>query len=79
MTSFLKEVLDDIQKKGLDISELTFILPSKRAGTFLKDILSKSIDRTIFAPEILSIEEFVESLSELHYASNTELLFSFYR
>ncbi|MGC1631924.1 MAG: PD-(D/E)XK nuclease family protein [Gelidibacter sp.] len=79
MTSFLKEVLDDIQKNGLNISELTFILPSKRAGTFLKDILSKSIVKTIFAPEILSIEEFVESLSELHYASNTELLFSFYQ
>ena len=79
MTSFLKEVLDDIQKKGLDISKLTFILPSKRAGAFLKDILSKSIQQTIFAPEILSVEEFVESLSELHYASNTELLFSFYQ
>lgn len=79
MTSFLKEVLDDIQKEGRDLSQLTFILPSKRAGTFLKDILSKSVGRTIFAPEILSIEEFVESLSELHYASNTELLFSFYR
>ncbi len=79
MTSFLKEVLDDIQKKELDISPLTFILPSKRAGTFLKDILSKSVVKTIFSPEILSIEEFVESLSELHYASNTELLFSFYQ
>ena len=79
MTSFLKEVIDDIQKKGLDISQLTFILPSKRAGTFLKDILSHTLEHTIFAPEILSIEEFVESLSELHYASNTELLFSFYQ
>ena len=79
MVSFLKEVIVDIQKKGLDISQLTFILPSKRAGTFLKDILSHSLEQTIFAPEILSIEEFVESLSELHYASNTELLFSFYQ
>src|SRR5690606_26835249 len=79
MTSFLKEVLDDIQNKGHDLSQLTFILPSKRADTFLKDIISKSIDQTIFAPEILSIEEFVESLSELYYASSTELLFSFYQ
>ncbi|MCL8008234.1 PD-(D/E)XK nuclease family protein [Gelidibacter japonicus] len=78
MRSFLKEVIDDIQKKELDISQLTFILPSKRAGTFLKDILSHSISKTTFAPEILSIEEFVESLSDLSYASNTELLFEFY-
>lgn len=79
MGSFLKEVIDDIQNKGLDISQLTFILPSKRAGTFLKDILSHAVEQTIFAPDILSIEEFVESLSELSYAGNTELLFEFYQ
>lgn len=79
MRSFLKEVIDDIQTKGLDISQLTFILPSKRAGAFLKDILSHAVEQTIFAPEILSIEEFVESLSDLSYASNTELLFEFYQ
>ena len=79
MASFLKEVLDDIEKKESNISDLTFILPSKRAGTFLKDILAKSIHQTMFAPEILSIEEFVEGLSELNYASNTELLFVFYQ
>ncbi|WP_299394253.1 PD-(D/E)XK nuclease family protein [uncultured Gelidibacter sp.] len=79
MTSFLKEVIDHIQKEGLDIANLTFILPSKRAGTFLKNILSQSINKTIFAPEILSIEEFVEQLSELNYATNTELLFEFYK
>jgi ATP-dependent helicase/nuclease subunit B len=79
MTSFLKEVINNIQEEGLDISELTFVLPSKRAGTFLKDILSQSVAKTIFAPEILSIEEFVESISELNYATNTELLFEFYK
>ncbi|TDU43396.1 PD-(D/E)XK nuclease superfamily protein [Gelidibacter sediminis] len=79
MTSFLKEVVHYIQEEELDIENLTFILPSKRAGTFLKNILSQSIGNTIFAPEILSIEEFVEQLSELKYASNTELLFEFYK
>lgn len=79
MTSFLKEVIDHIQKEELDIANLTFILPSKRAGTFLKNILSQNITKTIFAPEILSIEEFVEQLSELNYATNTELLFEFYK
>ncbi|MBJ7879501.1 PD-(D/E)XK nuclease family protein [Gelidibacter salicanalis] len=79
MTSFLKEVIDHIQKEETDIANLTFILPSKRAGTFLKNILSQSISKTIFAPEILSIEEFVEELSELNYATNTELLFEFYK
>ena len=78
MTSFIKDVIVDLQKKGFDFSQLTFILPSKRAGVFLKHTLSQHLEKTIFAPEILSIEEFVESLSDLQYASNTELLFELY-
>ncbi|WP_027127628.1 PD-(D/E)XK nuclease family protein [Gelidibacter mesophilus] len=79
MRSFLREVIEDIQKEGLNICKLTFILPSKRAGTFLRDILSNTTKQTIFAPKIVAIEEFVEGLSDLNYATNTELIFEFYK
>lgn len=78
MTSFIHDVIVDIQKKELDITQLTFILPSKRAGTFLKHTLSQLIKEPIFSPDIVSIEEFVENLSDIKYSSNTELLFEFY-
>ncbi|CDF77743.1 conserved hypothetical protein [Formosa agariphila KMM 3901] len=78
MTTFIEEVITNLQEKGLDLSELKFILPSKRAGTFLKHQLSRSTKQTMFAPEILSIEDFVESISGLKTVSNTELLFQFY-
>ncbi|WP_431132880.1 PD-(D/E)XK nuclease family protein [Psychroserpens mesophilus] len=78
MVSFLNDVVVDLQKKNADFSHLTFILPSKRAGVFLKHNISKHLNKTIFAPRILSIEEFIESLSNLTYADNTELLFEFY-
>lgn len=78
MRSFIQDVIADIQKKKLDISQLTFILPSKRAGLFLRHTLSQSVNETIFSPEIVSIEAFIENLSDLHYANNTELLFEFY-
>jgi hypothetical protein len=79
MVSFLNDVVVDLQKKNTDFSQLTFILPSKRAGVFLKNYISKHLNKTIFAPKILSIEEFVETLSDLKYANNTELLFEFYK
>ncbi len=79
MTSFIEDVIIDLQKKDVDFSQLTFVLPSKRAGVFLKYYLSKQLRKTIFAPEIVSIEEFVESLSDLKYSSNIELLFEFYK
>ena len=78
MTSFIQDVIVDLQKKEGDISQLTFILPSKRAGIFLTHILSQTSKKTQFAPDVFSIEEFVETLSDLKYCSNTELLFEFY-
>ncbi|GAA4305268.1 PD-(D/E)XK nuclease family protein [Aestuariibaculum suncheonense] len=78
MTTFIFDVLRDLQENHRNLSELTFVLPSKRAGLFLKHQLHKVCQQTIFAPEIISIEEFVEELSGLKTVSNTELLFEFY-
>jgi len=78
MISFIKSVLVDLQKKHLKLEDLYFILPSKRAGVFLKHHLSTLIDQPIFAPQILSSEEFVEELSGLQNLPNTDLLFRLY-
>ncbi|WP_458628330.1 PD-(D/E)XK nuclease family protein [Winogradskyella sp. PC D3.3] len=78
MISFIKSVLIDLQKKDLKLEDLYFILPSKRAGVFLKHHLSTLIDQPIFAPQILSSEEFVEELSGLQNLPNTDLLFRLY-
>ena len=78
MVTFLQETLADIKKIHSDISEITFILPSKRAGGFLMNELRKETSKTQFAPRILSIEEFVEELSNLSTIDNTELLFKSY-
>ncbi len=78
MTTFIFDVLKDLQSNNENLSELTFILPSKRAGLFLKHQLTKVTKQTIFSPHIISIEEFVEELSQLKSISNAELLFEFY-
>jgi len=78
MTSFLENVIADLQNQSIDVSKLNFILPSKRAGIYLKNLISRNTGKTIFSPEILSIETCVETLSEIEYGQNTELLFDFY-
>ena len=78
MTSFLEDVLVDLVDKNYSLSDLTFILPSKRAGTFLKKEIAHFTKDSIFAPNILSIEEFIIELSNLQPISNIELLFKFY-
>jgi hypothetical protein len=78
MTTFIFDVLKDLHNKHINFSETVFVLPSKRAGLFLKHQLPKVVEQTIFSPPIISIEEFVEQLSQLKNISNTELLFEFY-
>ncbi|WP_339917862.1 PD-(D/E)XK nuclease family protein [Yeosuana marina] len=78
MATFIFDVLKDLQNKPANLSSITFILPSKRAGVFLKNQLSQIVKETIFSPNILSIEEFVEEISKLKTITNTDLLFEFY-
>lgn len=78
MDSFIKKVLLDLKNQNFDFSQSIFILPNKRSGYHLKKTLSKVISRTIFSPEIVSIENFIEELSELKLLSNTKLIFEFY-
>ncbi|MDB4133739.1 PD-(D/E)XK nuclease family protein [Flavobacteriaceae bacterium] len=78
MDSFIKKVLLDLKNKNIDFSKSVFILPNKRSGYHLKKTLSKVVSKTIFSPKIVSIENFIEELSELKLLSNTELIFEFY-
>ncbi|WP_276168757.1 PD-(D/E)XK nuclease family protein [Zobellia alginiliquefaciens] len=78
MQSFLEEVVKEVWEKHSSHEHIVFVLPSKRAGTFLKNAIAKSADNTFFAPEIYSIETFIEQVSGLSYASNTQQLFVLY-
>lgn len=78
MLSFLEETLSDIKKEHPSLDDLVLILPSKRAGGFLKNHLLKTLSQTVFAPKIISIEEFIEEISGLRIIHSTELLFKSY-
>lgn len=78
MLTFLEETLLHIQEKQGDLSSCTFILPSKRAGGFLKNYLKQQATRTAFLPKIISIEDLIQELSGLEIIDATELLFKSY-
>ncbi|WP_411029197.1 PD-(D/E)XK nuclease family protein [Spongiimicrobium sp. 3-5] len=78
MQSFLEDVIKEISQKHSSLENMVFLLPNKRAGTFLRNSIAKSQKKTQFSPDILSIETFVEKISGLAYASNTQQLFELY-
>ncbi|MFD0799166.1 PD-(D/E)XK nuclease family protein [Maribacter chungangensis] len=78
MRTFINEVIDKVWEKHESITDVIFILPSKRAGTFIKEGISIKAGKTMFAPVVYSIEEFIEKISGLSYATATEQLFELY-
>ncbi|MDX1461557.1 MAG: PD-(D/E)XK nuclease family protein [Marinirhabdus sp.] len=78
MISFLEETLQHIQKKEESLSDAIFILPSKRAGGFLKNYIRQTATSAQFLPKIISIEDLIQELSGLEIIDHTELLFRSY-
>ena len=78
MPTFLSNVVDEILQKETPLSNYTFILPSKRAGNFLKKEIKNKVKRSLLFPEIISIEDFIYELSSISLLETTPLLFEFY-
>ncbi|MCW4469989.1 PD-(D/E)XK nuclease family protein [Flavobacterium sp. MFBS3-15] len=63
---------------GGSLSNIVIVLPNKRAKVFLIEALKRKLDGTIFAPEIVSIEDFIQDVAGIRSIDAIELLFEFY-
>lgn len=61
-----------------NLSELTIVLPNKRAKVFLLDELRNLVPNNVIAPEIISIEDFIQDVAGIRSIDSVELLFEFY-
>ena len=69
--TFVREVGDDLQR-------YTFVFPNHRAGLFFRKYLSQYIDKPMFAPRLMSINECFAELSDLYLADQLMLLLRLY-
>ncbi|WP_159689662.1 PD-(D/E)XK nuclease family protein [Flavobacterium sp. 9R] len=77
--TFLDQIATQlISNYSEDFSNTIVILPNKRAKIFLIEALKKQITRTVFCPEITSIEDFVQEVSGIRSIDSIALLFEFY-
>ena len=77
--TFLSQLAKEVLKSNSNtLSELTIILPNKRAKVFLLEELKLLVLNNLFAPEIISIEEFIQEISGIRSVDSVELLFEFY-
>lgn len=76
---FLEQVVEALKARYADdIGSIALVLPSQRAGIYLKKHLSACYGKPIWSPEILSIPEFVAALTGLQIIDPVSLSFEFY-
>ncbi|MFK5958837.1 MAG: PD-(D/E)XK nuclease family protein [Lutibacter sp.] len=78
MNSFISRVVKDIFKKQKKYKNLIFVLPSQRSCVFLKEEILKQLPTASFLPKIISIENYIQEISDINLINNTQLLFEFY-
>ncbi|RKS26172.1 PD-(D/E)XK nuclease superfamily protein [Flavobacterium endophyticum] len=78
-TTFLDKIASTIIDGYNDkLSDLVVVLPNKRAKVFLIEALRKKTQNTIFAPQIISIEDFIQDIAGIRSVDSIELVFEFY-
>lgn len=78
MKSFISKIVDDIFRKHKSYENLIFVLPSQRACIFLKEEILKKVQTPLFAPKIISIENYIQEIGDINLIDTTQLLFEFY-
>lgn len=77
--SFLDKLSHELLSKyGAKIADVIVVLPNKRAKLFFFDALQRHASSTIFAPQVISIEEFIQDIAQVRPVDNIELLLEFY-
>lgn len=79
MRTFLQEKINLIYNAHSNtLNEISIIIPNKRAAVYIQKYLAEEIKGPFFAPEILTINEWVDQHTKERIISQTELLFLLY-
>ena len=76
---FLEKLAKYILKTAeSDMQNTLVVFPNKRPAIFLKKYLTQLAGKTLWLPEILSIDDFMSKVSKLEYEDPLKIYFQFY-
>lgn len=79
MNSFLSQVADHLlSNHEADLGECTVVFPNRRAGLFLKKHLSQKVDKPVWSPATLSLEDFLFGFSGTKKTDSLTLIFELF-
>ncbi len=79
MKPFLQRIAQAFYKEyGADVVERTFVFPNRRAGLFFQRYLSDAIDRPLFSPDVMTINECIQMAAREQPVDRLGALFRLY-
>lgn len=79
MASFIQDIVATIRKEYSDWGNLTVVFPNRRAALYFKKELAKNLSTPQWSPQILTIEELIQSFSPLQEAEKLTLILKLYQ
>jgi CRISPR/Cas system-associated exonuclease Cas4 (RecB family) len=79
MTTFLKELADTIRQEYPQWNNLSMVFPNRRAALYFKNELKKNLTSAHWAPQIVTIEDFIAQFSNLQVADKFNLVMRLYK
>ena len=67
-----------ISTSGPGLGDTCIIVPNRRSGLFLHRHLANHIDQVQWSPQILSINDFINEISNLQIGDSVDMLFTLY-
>jgi len=77
---FLEELANDfISRYPTGSDQVTYVFPNRRAGLFFRKYLAERVEKPIWSPRIMSIEEFIVAHSSLKKSEKLDLVYELYQ
>jgi hypothetical protein len=75
MKSFLLEIAEEIYRSyGKKLDSVTLVFPNRRAALFFRKHISSLLDKPTFAPNLVTIEDFITGFSNLKVPDKLQLI-----
>ncbi|MEO5600430.1 MAG: PD-(D/E)XK nuclease family protein [Cyclobacteriaceae bacterium] len=79
MKTFLQEIAEKIYKQHPRLEDVTIIFPNRRAALYFRKHVSAILSKPVFAPNILTIEDFISGFSNLQVPDKLTLISLLFR
>lgn len=79
MKSFLYELAEKLYREHPQPDKITLVFPNRRASLYFRKYFAQILDKPVFSPKLVTVEEFIKAYSTLTVPDKLELIHRLYK